>query len=109
MEISKTFRRDIGALDDVFHLVDSFFSDAPIDSKYRYPVDLALEEIFTNCVKYNPRGESDIGVRLAIDRDELMVAITDFDAERFDITETPAVDIDAPLRDRTPGGLGVHL
>jgi anti-sigma regulatory factor (Ser/Thr protein kinase) len=29
--------------------------------------------------------------------------------ERFDIRTVPDVDVDRDLRDRTPGGLGIHL
>jgi len=37
------------------------------------------------------------------------VRLTDFDVESFDVTHAPAVDIDKPLSERQPGGLGLHL
>ena len=33
----------------------------------------------------------------------------DDDVEPFDITRAPDVDIDAPIEEREPGGLGLHL
>jgi serine/threonine-protein kinase RsbW len=111
MEISARFRRDIGALPEVFDLVGRFFSNEAIDPGLRFPVDFALEEIFTNFVKYNPQGTSDIGIRLGMTGGELTLALTDFDsATPFDIRkDAPVVDTDLPLQQRKPGGLGVHL
>jgi anti-sigma regulatory factor (Ser/Thr protein kinase) len=37
------------------------------------------------------------------------VSLTDFDVERFDPTVAGDLDIDAPLSERTPGGLGLYL
>jgi serine/threonine-protein kinase RsbW len=110
MEMSATFRREIGALEDVFALVEAFFSKGQIDPEVRFPVDLAVEEIFTNFVKYNPQGQGDIAIRLSLQDNELAMALTDFDTARFDITtEAPEVDVDKPIDQRRPGGLGVHL
>lgn len=110
MEMSAMFRREISALEEVFALVEAFFSKGQIAPEVRYPVDLAVEEIFTNFVKYNPHGQGDISIRLSLQGDELAMALTDFDTSRFDITtEAPEVDIDKPIEQRKPGGLGVHL
>ena len=37
------------------------------------------------------------------------VSLTDYDVERFDPTLAGDVDTDAPLSERTPGGLGLYL
>ena len=91
-------------------LVDTFFAATATDPKVRYPVELALEEIFTNVVKYNSAGKGDIRVDLGIRDHELVITVTDFDAPRFDLTsDAPPVDVDSPLAERTSGGLGIHL
>jgi serine/threonine-protein kinase RsbW len=109
-EISGTFRRDVQMLPEVFELVGSFFSRAEIDSKFRFPIELAVEEIFTNLVRHNPHGRGEITIRLDVRGGELVVALTDFDTARFDInTDVPDVDVNQPLDRRRPGGLGVHL
>ena len=37
------------------------------------------------------------------------VALTDYDVEPFDVAQAPAVDVDLPIEQRRPGGLGLHL
>ena len=37
------------------------------------------------------------------------VSLTDFGVDRFDPRDAPPVDVDAPLEQRTPGGLGLYL
>ena len=109
MEMSATFRREIGALSDVFQLVERFFEDGCINPEMRFPIDLAIEEIFTNLVRHNP-SQSPIGILLSLTNDELKMALTDFDSTPFDLTsEAPDVDINQPLEERKPGGLGVFL
>ena len=109
MTMSANFRRDVGALDEVFELVEAFFSREALSATLRYPVDLAVEEVFTNFVKYNAEAESDIGISLRRDHDELVVSVTDFESSPFDLTRRAPPDIGAPLGMRTPGGLGIHL
>ena len=37
------------------------------------------------------------------------VTLTDYDVEPFDVTQAPDADIDLPIEQRKPGGLGLHL
>jgi serine/threonine-protein kinase RsbW len=39
----------------------------------------------------------------------LEVRLTDYDVERFDPTRAAPVDVNAPLDERSPGGLGLYL
>lgn len=109
MTMSAKFRRDVGALEEVFELVEAFFSREALSPRFRYPVDLAVEEVFTNFVKYNADAQSDIGVSLRREEGELVVSVTDFESVPFDLTKRVPPDIAAPLGQRTPGGLGIHL
>lgn len=110
MTASAAVRREIDALPDVMRLVDDFFATTRADQTVRYPVELALEEIFTNMVKYNAAGKGDIHIDLRLDDHDLVITLTDFDAPRFDpMVEGPEVDVNRPLSERTEGGLGIHL
>jgi anti-sigma regulatory factor (Ser/Thr protein kinase) len=37
------------------------------------------------------------------------VRLTDFDVDSFDPTKAPAIDVEKPLSEWQPGGLGLHL
>ena len=73
------------------------------------PVCFIVEELFTNFVKYNEGGRHDISLSLGHTPEQLTVRMTDFDVDAFDPTRAPAVDVDKPLGERQPGGLGLHL
>jgi len=73
-------------------------------------VHLAMEELFVNMVKYNQDVHSDIGVTVTVtDTDTVAVAMVDDGGVEFDVTAERKVNVDAPLAQRTPGGLGIHL
>jgi len=107
--MEQTFSRSLDELHQVFSFLDNFAETAGVDMSVSLPVRLAVEELFTNMVKYNKDSRADI--TLAIDRsdDAVTIVLTDFDTEPFDITSTGDVDVTASLEERTPGGLGIHL
>lgn len=72
-------------------------------------VELALEELFTNMVKYGGERRKPVRIEIAGRDDGVKVTLTDHDVERFDVTQVPAVDTARPLAERVPGGLGLHL
>ncbi len=72
-------------------------------------VDFTLEELFTNMVKYSPSGGAHVRIDLAPAPGGVEVTLTDYDVERFDVTQAPDANINLPLEQRRPGGLGLHL
>src|SRR4029450_7762036 len=80
-----------------------------VDPTLLYPVDFALEEFFTNVVKYAEGGGAQVKIDIATLPGAVEVVLTDSDVERFDITEVPDVQVDLPIEQRRPGGLGLHL
>ena len=110
MMIAGEIDRRVDALPEVMRLVDSFFTSGGGDEEARFAVELALEEIFTNMVKYNSDGSGRIHIELSSRDGSLVVTLIDPDAPRFDpFTEAADADVDAPLDQRSPGGLGIHL
>jgi len=107
--MQKKFRR---SFDEIAHLVaetERFFAEAHIEPSLRTAVDLCIEELFVNMVKYNKETTQDIEMSMTAIPGGVEVSLTDFDVERFDPTVERDVDTDAPLAQRTPGGLGVYL
>ena len=109
-EFAKIFNRNIAELDGVFELVGRFFASIEADDATRHAVELAAEELFTNLLRHNPNGGEKIEIRLGLEGDDVALRVTDFNAPPFDIrSQAPEVNVDRPLEQRTPGGLGLFL
>ena len=107
--MEKTFKRSFSELNKIVAVTDTFFQTQGIDPSIRTHVDLSIEELFVNMVKYNKGASRDILLQLSSAGTGVEVTLTDYDVEPFDPTQAPSVDIDAPLEQRTPNGLGLFL
>lgn len=107
--MDRTFPRQIDALAEISEFVDQFLASEGLDRSLSFDINLIIEELFTNMIKYNTEGRQDIAVRIDRSGEELILCLTDFDVEPFDITQTPQVDTGAPLEERRIGGLGIHF
>jgi anti-sigma regulatory factor (Ser/Thr protein kinase) len=105
----KRFRKNIASLDEVFAFLEEEFGRHGPDPAAAYALTLAVEEFFTNFVKYNPESERDVTVGVGLEGDALAVRLVADDVNSFDVTATGPVDVSLSLEDRTPGGLGIHL
>jgi len=106
--MEEKFRRTVDALEGVFTFVSEFAARHRLGPDVLFQVKLAIEEIFVNMVRHNT-GTNDILVSLAREEDKLIVYLTDFDVEAFDITKVEDYDTRQPLRRRPVGRLGIHL
>ena len=76
-----------------------------------FQIELVLEEIGTNIIKYGQEGEREtqIDITLTSDRKSLTLEIID-DGKPFDpFADAPPPDLDSPVPERPIGGLGVYL
>ena len=104
----REFPRTLAAVSDLLDWAERFFEAADIASDHRFGVQLGLEELFTNLVKYGA-GAHPIEIELIRRNSLLLASLTDEDVEPFDPTAAPDADVTLPLEDRRPGGLGLHL
>jgi len=107
--MERTFKRSFSELKDIVAATAEFFEESRIDPSIRTHVDLSIEELFVNMVKYNKETDHDILLQLSRTGNGVEVSLTDYDVEPFDPTNPPTVDIDAPLEQRSPNGLGLFL
>lgn len=105
----QTFKRSIDSVADIYRFSEDLMAAADIDESVRFPVHLAMEELFVNLVSYNPGARQDILIDVQVATSGVVVTITDHDAAEFDVTRERPVDTGASLRERKPGGLGLHL
>ena len=76
-----------------------------------YQIELVLEEIGTNIIKYSQDGEkeTEIQITLTSDSKSLTMEIID-NGKPFDpFADAPPPDLDSSVPDRPIGGLGVYL
>ena len=103
------YKRDFGELKNIVKMTEAVFQELGMNPELRNVVDLATEELFVNMVTYNTESNEDILIEMVPHALGLEVRLTDYDVERFDPTSIASVDVDAPLDERTPGGLGLYL
>ena len=109
MTAQRNFRRGFGSLAEIFAFTADFFAHHGVDAELLPAVDFTLEELFTNMIKYSPAGDAHVSIEMATAPGGVEVTLTDYDVERFDVTQAPDANINVPIEERRPGGLGLHL
>ena len=107
--MKRRFKRDYGSLAGVFAFVGEFFAKEGVDRAHLATVNLVLEELFTNMVKYNTAAKDDIVISLDTGGETLDMCLIDVSPDPFDLTLAPEPDTDLPIEQRRVGGLGIHL
>lgn len=104
----RSFPRTVASLNAIVAFVHAFLTERRIDPRHAHDADLVIEEVFTNMVKYGG-GQAEIAIGLDADPARLTIELRDFGVDEWDVTRAAEVDIEAPLEQRRPGGLGLHL
>jgi serine/threonine-protein kinase RsbW len=105
----RRFPRSVASLQAIYAFVREFLSSQGIGEDTAFDVDLILEELFTNMVKYGRGGGPEISIALDWTDSTLTLRLKDFGVEPFDPTTAPNVDTERPIAERRAGGLGIHL
>lgn len=107
--MQQSFKRDFTALDEIFSFISQATSPRKVDESVTFTISLAVEEVFTNMVKYNTGNAQEISISLDVDSRRVVVQLIDGDVDPFEPSSQEAVIVDKPLQDRKIGGLGLHL
>lgn len=105
----RKFQRSYDSLEAIYEFTEEILESGNVAQSVKFPVHFATEELFTNMVKYNPGNTNEILLVVTTGRDGIRVSLTDYDVDAFDVTACRDVDVDAPLEERSIGGLGLHL
>lgn len=105
---AERFDRRIDALDAIFGFTARRFAEAGIPQSLLPTVDFVIEELFTNRIKYG-RGGAQLTLEVRAIAGGVEVTMLDEGTEHFDPSAQPPVDVSAPMEQRQPGGLGLHL
>jgi serine/threonine-protein kinase RsbW len=101
--------RSLDAVGEIFAPVERFCADAGLDSRATFHLKVAAEELFTNLVRHNEGGREYVLLELLADAEQVVVQLTDYDVEPFEIDEPDSSELLRPLAERGEGGLGLHL
>ena len=76
-----------------------------------YQIELVLEEIGTNIIKYGQDGEKETEIQITLTSDSKSLTMEIFDTGKaFDpFADAPPPDLESDVPDRPIGGLGVYL
>jgi serine/threonine-protein kinase RsbW len=107
--MERKFKRSFEELKNIVTMTEAIFREEGLQPGLRNVVDLATEELFVNMVTYNTESDEDILIQMRPHEHGVEVSLTDYNVNRFDPTVAGPVDTDAPLSERTPGGLGLYL
>lgn len=107
--IQRNFPRHLDSLAAVFEVLDQFAAEERIDDESKHSISLAVDELFTNMVKYHPDNTNTITLELRADEGTAVIHLIDRDVDEFDLTKKKDPLLSASLDERTPGGLGIFL
>ena len=106
-------RRFYNRLDDLSRVTEDavrFIEGRGVGDRAVYLANLAIEEMATNILKYgyDDTAVHDIRLRLDIHPTELRLVLED-DGHEFNPLKAPEPNVNRPVEERDPGGLGIHL
>lgn len=109
-ELRLTLRNELAELARHGEAVRQFLEENGAPPRVIYVIDLALEEMLSNVVKYaHPQGGvHEIELALQFEPGRLIVTIAD-DGAPFDPRGFPRYDTSTLLGERSRGQLGIHL
>jgi anti-sigma regulatory factor (Ser/Thr protein kinase) len=109
-ENSVTVQNQISELLRLNKFISDFWIENQLAPDIEFGVSLALEEAFTNVVRYGFEdvGEHQILVRLSLEDGWITLSVED-DGIPFNPLEVPPPDVNSPIEERAIGGLGIHL
>lgn len=108
--LSQTIGNTLTSLPPLTTAVNLFLDQHTVGHEAIFRVNLAIEEIVTNIIKYgyDDTAPHTISVNLTLFPDTIRLQLKD-DGHPFDPLQTPEPNIHVPLDQRKIGGLGLHL
>ena len=85
------FSRSLDVLQDVFAYVEEALQAQAAGRLDVREIQLVVEELFTNCLRYNEGGKQQVEIGLERRGDRLVLEIVDRDVPPFDVTQVPGL------------------
>lgn len=109
-KISAELKNDLADIGRMSEIIDEFCASNRLSPDTGFALNLSLEEILTNIIKYGyyDNDEHIIYVRLNLYQGQVYIEVED-DGKPFNPLEVEPPEIHKPLDERPIGGLGIHL
>jgi serine/threonine-protein kinase RsbW len=104
-----SFDRTLDALPGLLRTVSEFYRTNGATEHVVHLLSFAVEELFTNMVKYNPSGPPTVELSLDHQNGRAVITMRDEQDSDFSIMDAPEPAFDRPIEERAPGGLGLYL
>ena len=99
-------------LDNITEAIEGLGLEEVWPSELLYRVNLVIEELVLNIMDHGHEAddtESEIDITLTSGPESVTIEISDDGVEFDPVNDAPVPDIEAPIQDRSIGGLGVHF
>jgi serine/threonine-protein kinase RsbW len=106
----QTIANNYAELERLMESASGFLEEKGVDAQASYRINLALEEMVTNVIKYgyDAPGEHPIHISVEVREDEVRATIED-DGREFNPLIQEFSEQRGPVEERRVGGLGIHL
>lgn len=112
MSIEKNvlLQNNLTELETLASIIEAFAEQANIELKTQFQINLAVDELFTNIVKYgyNDNDLHQIEITLKYTKPIVSIKLVD-DGKAFDPTQINKPDLSVTIEERNIGGLGIHF
>ena len=110
MTLTLTLRNHASEVSRLVDRLEAFGADAGLPPDVTFRMTLSLDEIVSNVIRHGFDDDAEHEILVTIDiADGVVTATVTDDGVAFDPRDAPAPDLDAPIEERSPGGLGMHL
>ena len=105
-----TLKNDLSEIERLADAVMHFGRENSLSDESVFDINLALEEVVNNIISYayTDKNEHHITIHLELEGQELILKVED-DGTPFNPLAVAEPDIDKPLEEREPGGLGLFF
>jgi anti-sigma regulatory factor (Ser/Thr protein kinase) len=104
------FPNNLPALSHATEQAMAFLTQHGINGQAAYAINLAIEELATNILKYgyDDTAEHFIGLQAEVQPHKVVLVLED-DGHEFNPLQAPPPDLSLSMDEREPGGLGICL
>ena len=105
-----TLKNNLSEIERLANAVMQFGRENNFSDKVIFDINLALAEVVNNIISYayKDKNEHQINIHMELEGPELVLKVED-DGVPFNPLEVPEPDINKPLEERQPGGLGLFF